>query len=35
MITAFSVAQEGMWLLAQIGQLDLAKKGLKIPVSDV
>jgi hypothetical protein len=35
MIAAFSFAQEGMWLLTQIGQLDLAKKGLKIPVTDV
>ena len=35
MIAAFSFAQEGMWLLTQIGQLDLAKKGLKIPVSEV
>ena len=28
-------AQEGMWLLSQINQLDLTKKGLKIPVSEV
>ncbi len=28
-------AQEGMWLLTQINQLDLNKKGLKIAVSDV
>jgi len=28
-------AQEGMWLLSQINQLDLAKKGLQIPVADV
>ena len=28
-------AQEGMWLLSQINQLDLAKKGLQIPVSEV
>jgi len=28
-------AQEGMWLLTQINQLDLAKKGLQIPVSGV
>lgn len=28
-------AQEGMWLLSQINQLDLNKKGLQIPVSDV
>jgi hypothetical protein len=27
--------QEGMWLLSQIGQLDLAKKGLQIPVEKV
>lgn len=35
MMTVFSFAQEGMWLLNQIDQLDLAKKGLGIPVSDV
>ncbi len=35
MIAAFSFAQEGMWLLTQTGQLDLAKKGLQIPVSEV
>ena len=28
-------AQEGMWLLSQINQLDLTKKGLQIAVSDV
>jgi hypothetical protein len=28
-------AQEGMWLLTQINQLDLNKKGLQIAVSDV
>jgi len=28
-------AQEGMWLLSQINQLDLNKKGLQIAVSDV
>jgi len=28
-------AQEGMWLLNQINQLDLAKKGLQIPVTAV
>ena len=28
-------AQEGMWLLSQINQLDLTKKGLQIPVSEV
>jgi len=28
-------AQEGMWLLTQTGQLDLNKKGLQIPVSEV
>ncbi|MCK9202978.1 MAG: S46 family peptidase [Bacteroidales bacterium] len=27
--------QEGMWLLSQLNQLDLNKKGLQIPVSDV
>jgi hypothetical protein len=32
----FSVsAQEGMWLLSQIGQLDLNKKGLQIQVTDI
>jgi hypothetical protein len=30
-----SFAQEGMWLLNQIDQLDLNKKGLVIPVSDL
>jgi hypothetical protein len=30
-----SFAQEGMWLLNQIDQLDLNKKGLIIPVSDL
>jgi len=30
-----SYAQEGMWLLTQINQLDLAKKGLQIPVDQV
>lgn len=30
-----SSAQEGMWLLNQIGQLDLNNKGLQIPVSDI
>ena len=34
-MTTFSFAQEGMWLLTQIDQLDLAKKGLGIPVSEV
>jgi len=28
-------AQEGMWLLSQIDQLGLSKKGLQIPVGDV
>jgi len=28
-------AQEGMWLFSQINQLDLAKKGLQIPVGEV
>lgn len=28
-------AQEGMWLLSQIGQLDLQSKGLKIPVEKI
>ena len=30
-----SWAQEGMWLLTQLGQLDLNKKGLVIPASDL
>ena len=28
-------AQEGMWLLTQLGQLDMAKKGLMIPIEDI
>ena len=35
-IVLFQVhAQEGMWLLTQIGHLDLMKKGLQIPVEKV
>jgi hypothetical protein len=30
-----SVAQEGMWMLSQIGQLDLAKKGLIIALDEI
>jgi len=30
-----AVAQEGMWMLSQIGQLDLPGKGLKIPVEEI
>jgi hypothetical protein len=30
-----SFGQEGMWLLSQLGQLDLSKKGLSIPVSSI
>ncbi len=30
-----SFAQEGMWLLSQIGQLDLNKKGLQLSVEEV
>ena len=30
-----SVAQEGMWMLTQLKQLDLKKKGLKIPIEDI
>jgi len=30
-----SFAQEGMWMLNQLGQLDLAKKGLKIPLQEI
>ena len=36
LLSVFSVvAQEGMWLLTQLGQLDLAQKGLKIPVEEI
>ena len=28
-------AQEGMWMLTQLGQLDLAKKGLMIPLEEI
>lgn len=35
-LSAFSVfAQEGMWMLTQMGQLDLAQKGLMIPVEKI
>jgi hypothetical protein len=35
-LTGISVyAQEGMWMLTQLGQLDLAKKGLRIPVEKI
>ena len=30
-----SVAKEGMWMLTQLKQLDLKKKGLKIPIEDI
>ena len=30
-----AIGQEGMWMLTQIGQLDLAKKGLMIPVEKI
>jgi len=30
-----SAAQEGMWMLTQLGQLDLAKNGLMIPVEKI
>lgn len=33
--TLCSIAQEGMWMLTQLGQLDLSKKGLMIPVEQV
>lgn len=33
--TLFAVAQEGMWMLSQLGQLDLPKKGLLIPAEKV
>jgi hypothetical protein len=35
LIGTLSFAQEGMWMLTQMGQLDLAKKGLKIPVEEI
>ena len=35
MIIVPAFAQEGMWLLSQMNQLDLAKKGLMIPVTDI
>jgi hypothetical protein len=36
LLTAFNaVAQEGMWMLSQIGQLDLPAKGLQIPVEKI
>ena len=35
-LSVFSVvAQEGMWMLTQLGQLDLPRKGLMIPVEKV
>ncbi len=35
-LTTFSVfAQEGMWMLSQLSQLDLTKKGLIIPVEEI
>jgi hypothetical protein len=35
-MTALSaVAQEGMWLLSQLGQLDLTNKGLQIPLEKI
>lgn len=33
--TFYALAQEGMWMLTQLGQLDLNKKGLLIPVEDI
>jgi hypothetical protein len=30
-----ATAQEGMWMLTQLGQLDLVKKGLMIPVEEI
>lgn len=30
-----ALAQEGMWMLSQLGQLDLNKKGLQIPVEKI
>jgi hypothetical protein len=34
-LTMSSMAQEGMWLLTQLGQLDLNKKGLAIPAGNL
>ena len=35
-LSVFSAfAQEGMWMLTQLGQLELAQKGLKIPVEKI
>ncbi len=34
-ILSMAQAQEGMWLLSQLPQLDMAKKGMKIGISDV
>jgi hypothetical protein len=35
LLVFISYGQEGMWLLSQIDQLDLGKKGLSIPVSSI
>lgn len=35
LLSVSSFAQEGMWLLSQLDQLDLNKKGLQIEVSDI
>ncbi len=36
LLAAFqAVAQEGMWMLSQIGQLDLPARGLQIPVEEI
>jgi hypothetical protein len=35
LVAIFIQAQEGMWLLTQIGQLDLSKKGLQLTVDEI
>lgn len=35
LLIIISYGQEGMWLLSQLNQLDLNKKGLSIPVSNI
>jgi len=35
LLFGYAVADEGMWLLTQLNQLELQKKGLQIPVSEI
>ncbi len=35
LVICSTIAQEGMWMLTQLGQLDLPKKGLKIRVEEI